>query len=61
MNVQWHVIYTEGGKVQDYVFEYENNLYAAEAWFVQQHPKATYWEVGLSADQWTVDTLGVRH
>lgn len=59
MNVQWHAIYKEAGNVQEHTFEYENNLYAAQAWFRQQHPKATYWELGIAREDWSVDTLSV--
>jgi hypothetical protein len=60
MSVQWHVIYSEDGKVSDYLFDYENNVYAAESFFLKEHPTATYWELGISDEDWSETTMAVR-
>lgn len=41
-----HVIYTEEGKVKTCEVD-ADNFADAEAKFQQQHPTATYWEIGL--------------
>jgi hypothetical protein len=47
--MEWHIIYTEDGKVKETKFHAPRDLKAAEDWFKQAYPKATYWEIG--ADQ----------
>lgn len=44
--VQWHVVYTEHGKVRAEYFDAPASFAAAEEEFQRLHPDASYWEIG---------------